>query len=60
MPKSPHADDSDPVIHGIALTWSVYKIYCNVLNTRLCNWVEMNGKSVDEQNGLRKKYKSNL
>lgn len=33
----------------------MYKLYCSILNDRLCRWSEDNGKLVDEQNGFRKK-----
>ena len=56
IPKSSSTDPKDPLSYrGIALASAMYKIYCNVLNSRLSKWVEENDKLVDEQNGFRKK-----
>ena len=56
IPKSCTSDRRDPLSYrGIALAPSMYKIYCFILNERLSNWSEQNGKIIDEQNGFRKK-----
>ena len=31
-----------------------YKLYCNILNDRLTQWVDDNDLLADEQNGFRK------
>ena len=56
IPESYTSDRRDPLSYrGIALAPSMYKIYCFILNERLSNWSEQNGKIIDEQNGFRKK-----
>ena len=54
--QKPSCDDSrDPSNYrGITITSSVYKLYCNILNERLSQWVENNNKLTDSQNGFRK------
>ena len=48
-------DSRDPSNYrGITITSSVYKLYCNILNERLSQWVENNNKLTDSQNGFRK------
>ena len=54
--KNKNCDNRDPGNHrGIAITSSVYKIYCCIINVRLSEWVEVNNFLQDEQNGFRKK-----
>ena len=49
-------DPRDPLSYRvIALTSSVYNIYCAVLNNRLNVWVENNDKLEGEQCGFRKR-----
>jgi hypothetical protein len=49
------ADPRDPSCYrGIALPCVSYKLYCNILNERLAQWVDDNNLLVDEQNGFRK------
>ncbi|XP_053405160.1 uncharacterized protein LOC128558904 [Mercenaria mercenaria] len=56
IPKSGSADSRDPLSYrGIALAFSMYKIYCTILNDRLNVWVEGNVKLVDELNAFREK-----
>ena len=31
----------------------MYKLYCSILNKRVCKWIESNDKLCDEQNGFR-------
>ena len=51
----PKADPRDPLCYrGIALAYASYKLYCNILNERLAQWVDDNNLLVDEQNGFRK------
>ena len=55
IPKSTTADPRDPLSYrGIALSCSMYKLYCSILENRLSSWSEENNKIVDEQNGFRK------
>ena len=50
------ADPRDPLSYrGITLAPSSYKLYCSVLNKRLCAWEEDNNVLHDIQNGFRKK-----
>ena len=49
QPVPKHGEDpSDP------LTSAIYKVYCDILNIRLTQWAEDNGKLCEEQNGFRK------
>ena len=51
----PKADPRDPLCYrGIALAYASYKLYCNILNERLAQWVDDNNLLADEQNGFRK------
>ena len=51
----PKADPRDPLCYrGIALAYASYKLYCNILNERLAQWVHDNNLLADEQNGFRK------
>ena len=55
IPKSKMADHRDPLSYrGIALASVSYKLYCNILNDRLTQWVDDNDLLADEQNGFRK------
>ena len=57
QPIPKHGEDpSDPLTgyRGIALTSAIYKVYCDILNIRLTQWAEDNGKLCEEQNGFRK------
>ena len=48
------ADSRDPLCYrGIALAAVSYKLYCNILNDRLTQWVDDNNKLAEEQNGFR-------
>lgn len=50
------ADLRDPLSYrGIALASVSYKLYCNILNDRLSQWVDDNNLLADEQNGFRQK-----
>ena len=54
--KDPSSDNRIPSNYrGIAITSSLYKLYCCIINVRLSGWVEINDYLVDEQNGFRKK-----
>lgn len=56
IPKSNMADLRDPLSYrGIALASVSYKLYCNILNDRLSQWVDDNNLLADEQNGFRQK-----
>ena len=56
IPKSCTEDRRNPLSYrGIALASSMYKLYCSILNDRLCRWSEDYGKIVDEQKGFREK-----
>ena len=53
--KDKDSDIRDPGNHrGIAITSSVYKVYCCIINVRVSEWVEVNKFLQDEQNGFRK------
>lgn len=53
--KSSTKDPRDPTgYRGITLAPAAYKIYCNVLNNRLSEWVNDNDLLSDKQNGFRK------
>ncbi|XP_053391507.1 uncharacterized protein LOC128554275 [Mercenaria mercenaria] len=55
IPKSGSTDPRDPMAYrGITLAPAMYKLYCSVLNDRLCKWLENNDLLCDEQNGFRK------
>ena len=55
IPKSSATDPRDPLSYrGISLASSIYKMYCSILNDRLCNWVEEHNLLEDEQGGFRK------
>ena len=54
IPKNSTHDVRDPLSYrGITLAFSVYKLYCSVLNMRLSTWAEVNQFIHDEQNGFR-------
>ncbi|KAH3716408.1 hypothetical protein DPMN_059130 [Dreissena polymorpha] len=54
--KQPMSDKRDPTNYrGIAVTGSIYKAYCAVINNRLTKWAEDNNVFADEQNGFRRK-----
>ena len=53
--KTNCTDTRDPTgYHGIALTSSVYKVYCSILNKRISKWAEETDKISDKQNGFCK------
>lgn len=55
IPKSGSTDPRDPLSYrGIALSCSMFKIYCSILNKRLSTWAENNTVLAEEQNGFRK------
>lgn len=55
VPKSSTSDSRDPLQYrGISLAPVTYKMYCNILNSRLTNWEEENNILHDAQNGFRK------
>ena len=55
IPKSSATDPRDPLSYrGISLASSIYKMYCSILNDRLCNWVEGQNLLKDAQGGFRK------
>ena len=55
IPKANMADPRGPLCYrGIVLACVYYKLYCNILNERLAQWVDDNNLLVDEQNGFRK------
>ena len=55
IPKSSTSDPRDPLNYwGITLTPACYKLYCNILNTRLTKWENDNNVLLDNQNGFRK------
>jgi hypothetical protein len=52
--KPSNTDIRDPLHYrGITLMCSSYKIYCDILNTRLNTWLEERDAVADEQNGFR-------
>ena len=56
QPIPKHGEDpTNPLsgYRGIALTSAIYKTYCDILNIRLTQWAEDNGKLCEEQNGFR-------
>ena len=56
IPKPDAKDARDPLNYrGISLLSVPYKIYADILNQRLMDWLEQNKVLVDEQNGFRKK-----
>ena len=53
--KSSTNDPSDPLSYrGITITSSVYKLYCNALNSRLSKWESEHSIIYDSQNGILK------
>lgn len=55
IPKSSTSYRRDPMNYlGITPTSSVYKLYSNVLNTRLSKWENDNSVLLDNQNGFKK------
>ena len=55
FPISSTTDPRDPLgYRRITLAPSSYKLYCSVLNKRLCEWEEENNILHDMQNGFRK------
>ena len=56
IPKSDASDPRNPLCYrGICLISIPCKIYADVLNQRLSNWIENNNIVEDEQNGFRQK-----
>ena len=56
IPKSKMGDLRDPMEYRcITIACSSYKLFCNVINSRLTTWCETNNIINDEQNGFRKK-----
>ena len=52
--KPSNSDIRDPLHYrGITLMCASYKMYCDILNTRLSKWLEDNNLLADEQNGFR-------
>jgi hypothetical protein len=49
----PKSSTADPCYRGIALSCSMYKIYCSILNNRLSSWTESNNILADAQNRFR-------
>ena len=39
---------------GLNIAPAMYKLYCSVINNRLCNYIEVNDYLADEQNGFQK------
>ena len=55
IPKSSTVDSRNPLQYrGIMITSSVYKLFCSILNQRLCKWMDSNKILTDAQNGFRK------
>ena len=55
IPKDGALDKRCPLNYrGITLASTMYKLYCSILNDRLTDWVDLNNKIVDVQNGFRK------
>ena len=55
IPKANMVNPRDPLCYtGIVLACVYYKLYCNILNERLAQWVHDNNLLADEQNGFRK------
>ena len=55
IPKGDGKDPRDPLSYrGITLISIPCKIYADILNIRLSNWIEENGFLVEEQNGFRR------
>jgi hypothetical protein len=56
IPKANTEDPRDPLSYrGITLLCVPYKVYTDIINTRLSKWLETNRVLVEEQNGFRKK-----
>lgn len=56
IPKSDANDPRNPLSYrGICLISVPCKIYADILNVRLSDWIEQNNAVVDEQNGFRRK-----
>ena len=56
IPKSDASDPRNPMCYrGICLISIPCKIYADILNSRLSNWIEDNNIVEDEQNGFRQK-----
>ena len=54
IPKG-STDNRDPLSYrGITLACTSYKLFCNIINQRLSEWVEDNNMLPEEQNGFRK------
>ncbi len=54
VPKYNTLDPRNPLNYrGITLACSMYKLYCNILNSHLAKWAEVNGLIADGQNGFR-------
>ncbi len=54
VPKDNTLNPRDPLNYrGITLACSMYKLYCNILNSHLAKWAVVNGLIVDGQNGFR-------
>ena len=54
IPNGDGKDPNDPLTYrGITLISIPCKIYADILNTRLSNWIEENGYLAEEQNGFR-------
>ena len=54
IPKGDGKDPRDPLSYrGITLISIPSKIYADILNIRLSNWIEENSFLVEEQNGFR-------
>jgi hypothetical protein len=55
----PKGNDKDPRVpssyRGITLINVPCKVYCDILNVRMTNWLEQQNVIVDEQNGYQKK-----
>ena len=55
IPKSGASDPCDPLCYrGICLISIPCKIYADVLNLQISNWIEQNNIVADEQNGFRR------
>ncbi len=56
VPKSDMEDPRNPLSYrGISLLSIPSKVYADILNERLCKWLDEGGLLADEQNGFRKK-----
>lgn len=53
--KGASTDPLDPTSHrGLHLICAICKIYCDIINTRLTDWYEEQGKLSEEQAGFRR------